>query len=1471
MEPDGVLEREQNKSEGLIIRRGLYNQPADDQIEGANENDELHPSPAVLYECNFCNATFLKRHNLSMHEKQVHFFISFFCWMCQRNMNMSHKAMKAHFAAHENQACRETEYAKIQGNSMFNLYQRSFDDDQYWPYNPFANDNLVDLVKMVRINASIFNRIIVNISCKMWFQPKAGLDDQSPLYRWVSISSISVDFNEIQLKEKIRKSGQDLMDTWLANESVDETGSGFVYYATSDIKLKCIKNMQFGCEIDSKQNEFIDQLESKNILFNPHCQSHCFHYCVYSHFKGTLSTSDQQILEVVNKPLVSLLDLENLPFNLLTFGIRIFYLNQFDNNEQFGVQCIFTSSHFHTKQEQVNLLAVCAESTASAHFVLIKNLTRLVRSISIAREDKGARDRGEFFCKFCFQKKSKVSKVIQLHELFCLSNPNKNRENMDKSVGLNNLMNNIKFSTEKTHLKCTNKGRSAPNFFGFLDFETVFSSISDSYAKIKVCAKHRMEGVMECKCSQTIKSDKIESLSYHLIILDFNLNKIIYEKYYIQKRENDVKAGEHLVSTLLQLSYAISLINSIHCAINMSDEQKKLHREATHCEQCKRRFNHGPTESKNIFNTSAHDLELCKIAVQKVSRGWNKTAHHLHHVRDNNFVSSLCSKCNLSIQSRYQSVPIFCHNFSRFDHVFILKGICRLWGNSGIKTLSKSENNIMAIKAKPFDLKDSLNFLSGSLDDNIELVKKSCNMECKFCSMQNQCSICAQKTEENLISTFSLVYNSDLSKVDGEFSLQRFKDNLKKLAFPYQLLTKYDDLVSMTSFPDYESFFSILKGKNVDISEYKSAWCYFNKYCANMEEFLKIYNMLDTYLLCAVWRVMANILKEKLDYHPENFNSLPALSLEVATSLLCTDPDINTDTCIELFGEENRDIYIKCQENIRGGIVLVNSKFEIDGSFKSVFCPNDKNRDELVYLDATNLYGYCLSDILPYAGYEHVNESFIKRLNDVLAFSNHEQKMNVLDSLLPDDSNTGFAFDIKIVEIPKNLHEFPPFYGRRCIRADEISPADFYNYRLNNDTDYCGKENPLLIPILNENETTFSHYRMIKEAVKYGAKIQFTSGIKFRQKYLFREYIAMLAKLRAETDNIAHAKIFKLLANALYGKLLQNIFKYSKRRDFFFLDDECENASLKKVKDIIDERHYTKTKYLFSDLKILDPDFIMVECQQIDVEAKNCPLIAFSILELAKLRNFSFYWKMKSMSPKTEMIYCDTDSFILKITHRWYTEMQAMKEEFDFSNASSKFRQLMNISHQEQSATHGVLGKYKSEIPKDSILVSVIALQKKTYCLLTLTKVRCEWCKRWTATCKCGKYSKNQLYKFSFTPHSKGKDLKQLNFSAFIDTLLGKSYTTQTRYRFEQQRKQLKLNLKKYKGLINFDDANYQLSCKIHNIPFCSGNLSSFFCHKNSCKDAFDILNLMQQNLFQSDSQILFCLNENGGFQLLSG
>ena len=91
----------------------------------------------------------------------------------------------------------------------------------------------------------------------------------------MSVNSFSVDFNEIQLTNKVKKSGLDLFSTWLSQDSIDDNGSGYGYYATSDIKLKCIKKLQFGCQIEnSNLNEFITELESKGILLNVDVSSH---------------------------------------------------------------------------------------------------------------------------------------------------------------------------------------------------------------------------------------------------------------------------------------------------------------------------------------------------------------------------------------------------------------------------------------------------------------------------------------------------------------------------------------------------------------------------------------------------------------------------------------------------------------------------------------------------------------------------------------------------------------------------------------------------------------------------------------------------------------------------------------------------------------------------------------------------------------------------------------------------------------------------------------------------------------------------------------------------------------------------------------------------------------------------------------------------------------------------------------------
>ena len=856
-----------------------------------------------------------------------------------------------------------------------------------------------------------------------------------------------------------------------------------------------------------------------------------------------------------------------------------------------------------------------------------------------------------------------------------------------------------------------------------------------------------------------------------------------------------------------------------------------------------------------------------------------KTAHHVHHLKENNFSATICSKCNLKIQSRHQKIPIFCHNFGRFDHVLFLKELCKQWPKQ-LTYIPKSFNNIMSITADPFVLKDSLNFLSGSLDENVEIARKSCFKTCEKCESSVQCKHCIQKTEESLKNVFSSIYSSDVSKVKGKIDKLRFFNNLKKSAFPYSILSSFDELKNRKLFPKRDMFFSHLKQKHVDETEYFVSKTYFELYCDNMYDFLKVYNILDTHLLYSVWRIMSETLSQKFGFYLEQFVSLPGYSFAVAKSFT-THQSLPEHTCIEMFTDKNKDMYFKSLDNIRGGIVQVNSRFELDSRLKKFISKKISensteqafdslgDNEELLYIDATNLYGYCLSSLLPCGDYMHVNPPFIVALNKIMNICNIEKKCKILNEILPDDSPQGFAFDVKIIHIPKKLHEFPPFFAQQSIKPTDISTIDHENYTKIDGDMYSGKKHKKLLPLLHKGGTIFCHYRMLKEAVQQGASIEILSGISFSQKYLFRDYISILAKLRANTDNPAHSRSLKLLSNALFGKLMQSVLKYNRQFKFFFVED-WDDFDFSPINNLIqNSKSNSSTKIFFKDIRILDKDFFAIETQNCSIKATNCPLVAFSILELAKTRNFSFFWKMKNVSPQTKLLYCDTDSFILKCSENWYKDVIPIKDEFDFSKASLKFSHLMKLTSEDKEKNRGVIGKYKSEIGQDSVLLGLIGLQKKCYCLLIIKQYKCPLCKKYSALCHCEMdYQGKQLYHIINNATAKGKDVKQLGFVRYLEALLHNKWVNEHRYKISQERKELNFTFKKYKSIINFDDSNFTLNCGIHNVPIFSSNHITPDCMDKSCQHFVTYAKFIEKH-FETLSNLLFYF-EDGNMKVWS-
>ena len=1412
--------------------------------ESSNQEKTEKGSVETSYDCPHCELSFKNKLLFDRHYNSHTQIL--YCWICNRNARLTIKEFNDHLLHHENEILNTNGYLKAVSSLNFERYEKRFDDDS-WVWNPFEGTDLNDILNILKISIAIKKHALIFIKVKAWFVTLNNEEENYPKSVWMSLRTFQSSKYDISLKNKLQEIGSRFISNLCDTDNIDGNGSGFVYYAVSNVTITVVKNLQIGCNICSYCSScstclnitscvkciFFEKMITLGIVFNPSTTEFCFNECIKMALKNC-SLKFELIEQIQNsllslKQRVSFLDIEKWSELYPSLQLKIFLLDE--NDKQIKIHPILLQRK-ENSEITIHLLAVFSTMNNIAHFLLIQDIEKFMlklggKSAIIDKKIGGMHK----FCKHCFVFNSKLDHVLQKHELFCYANYQNIRFNEEKR-----MKHSFDFPKEKTYLKLTKSLEyltNAPNWYGFLDFETVNENIEDWFDRSKICSKHRVEGLTQCNCPKTLFSDKIESISYFLVIFDFNNQNKIFEKFYLQKSKKDLSCGEHLIYTLKHLAYKLELLNSLNFPIDMTEYQRQCHKEETHCQTCKREFT--PDVAKNdIFDQGNTSFELAKIAVKKA-------AHHLHHKAKNNFHASICGRCNLAIQSRYQHIPIYCHNLSKFDHVFFLKSILRIWPR--YKTLGTSENEILAITIPPFCFKDSLRFLNGSLEKNIELAKKSCFSSCVNCNNNSVCKPCEENNYNSLKSTFNSIYNSDLSQVDGKFSKQRFLDNLQKAAFPYSLLSNYDDLLSIKKFPNQDKFFNVMKNKKVEESNYQTAKRYFEKYCNNMVDFLEIYNKLDCYLLHSVWKVQSDILYRNFFVYVENFMTLPSFSLEIAKLSLYEEND-NLDTGIELFSEQNKDLYFKCMKNIRGGIVFSKSKFELSSSFEKCMNQSFSNEnwddkssemdyesscDDIVYIDACNLYGYALSNQLPYADYKQISLELIERINSILDMTNESKKKKLLDLLLPEEDEMGFVFDIDILSVPEKLLEFPPFFTSKKITPSDLSPHDLKQFESMQNTPYKGNKIDTMLPITDSFYSYFTHYRLFKCAIKLGVKAKIKSGVSFKQKFLFRDHIYKLGKLRSTSKNPAHKQALKLASNSLYGKLLQSITKYATQRYFFSCDINDDLPS--PIPNLIKEKSiFNNFPFILKDIKLLDEDLVFVETERTaGLKPINCPLIAFSILELAKLRNFEFYWKMKEYSPSTKLLYSDTDSFLLRCQQSWYKDIQNMKEYFDFSEFPPHVLSSLNITDEYIKSRSGILGTYKSEISKDNILVGFISLQKKSYCLLLLK----------------AKENQNgeQIFSLVDNPTAKRLDISQLDFKQYINALTENKICTQSRWKFQQKKKNIHISHQTFISLSSFDPSNYTSKCGLHNVFISNLSHTHYLC--TICKNGNYASNLI--------------------------
>ena len=383
----------------------------------------------------------------------------------------------------------------------------------------------------------------------------------------------------------------------------------------------------------------------------------------------------------------------------------------------------------------------------------------------------------------------------------------------------------------------------------------------------------------------------------------------------------------------------------------------------------------------------------------------------------------------------------------------------------------------------------------------------------------------------------------------------------------------------------------------------------------------------------------------------ENFRSICLSNYELDPAYYLTAPSLSMDALlkmygkkIEVFNDEQSDMYLFVEKMIRGGISMICHRHS---KANNKYLDNyDKNELQkyILYLDANNLYGYAMSQYLPVGDYkwntEHWDENKILKLKD--------------------DDETGYIFEVDL-SYPAEIHDKHQYYPlcptRRLVTDDMLSN---FTTNLKTEKNITSDNVEKLICDLSDKKNYIMHYRNLQQAIKLGLKLENVNKVlQFRQEAWMKNYIDENTKRRAKSKNDFEKEFYKLMNNAVYGRQLENTRKHVNIE--LILND---GARLKRYIN----------KPTFKSFSIFNENLVAVHMHKKEIKF-NKPIIGGAcILDLSKHLMYDFYYNViqnKYGANNIKLLFTDTDSLFLEITTKdlyqdIYNDKDLMKH-FDFS------------------------------------------------------------------------------------------------------------------------------------------------------------------------------------------------------------
>ena len=362
-----------------------------------------------------------------------------------------------------------------------------------------------------------------------------------------------------------------------------------------------------------------------------------------------------------------------------------------------------------------------------------------------------------------------------------------------------------------------------------------------------------------------------------------------------------------------------------------------------------------------------------------------------------------------------------------------------------------------------------------------------------------------------------------------------------------------------------------------------------------------------------------------------------------------SSPGLSWDAMLKMTGvklEKIPDIgkYLFIEKGSRGGISYIAKRYaKANNKYMNGYDP-EKLSTFRTYLDKNNLYGWTMSEYLPYEEFE-----WLKNVDQFDVMS------------IDKKSDVGYFLEVDL-EYTNKVHElhnnYPLAPEKLAVSSDILSKyckgiADEYEIKVGDVTK--------LIPNLGNKTKYVLHYRNLQLYLSSGMKLtKIYRVLKFKQSDWMRKYIDFNTEKRKNAANDFEKDFLKLMINSVYGKSMENLRK---------------RINVRLVSNEKDFLKYMSRPTCITH-KLFDKDYAAIH-EIKPVPMLNKPIyVGFTVLELSKWMMYDFHYNFIKNNLNAELLFTDTDSLTYEIKlENVYEDFFKWKDLFDFSNHSkdSKF------------------------------------------------------------------------------------------------------------------------------------------------------------------------------------------------------